>query len=90
MQDSEMDTLFVLFKGFDELGGLLKPTVASQNQSFPASKVPPNKLVSDDLDSSLANLVGSKYLVECLQYQFFKSFSCLETIHFFLNHSFVS
>ncbi|NWY31325.1 PICAL protein, partial [Pheucticus melanocephalus] len=47
--------------GFDELGGLLKPTVASQNQSLPAAKVPPNKLVSDDLDSSLANLVGSKY-----------------------------
>ncbi|NWW28026.1 PICAL protein, partial [Falcunculus frontatus] len=47
--------------GFDELGGLLKPTVASQNQSLPVAKVPPNKLVSDDLDSSLANLVGSKY-----------------------------
>ncbi|XP_054830633.1 phosphatidylinositol-binding clathrin assembly protein isoform X6 [Eublepharis macularius] len=45
--------------GFDELGGLLKPTVASQNQNLPASKAPPNKLVSDDLDSSLANLVGN-------------------------------
>nr|XP_020665101.1 phosphatidylinositol-binding clathrin assembly protein isoform X7 [Pogona vitticeps] len=45
--------------GFDELGGLLKPTVASQNQSLPASKAPPNKLVLDDLDSSLANLVGN-------------------------------
>ncbi|XP_068037739.1 phosphatidylinositol-binding clathrin assembly protein isoform X7 [Anomalospiza imberbis] len=45
--------------GFDELGGLLKPTVASQNQSLPIAKVPPNKLVSDDLDSSLANLVGN-------------------------------
>uniref|UniRef100_H0WE04 Phosphatidylinositol-binding clathrin assembly protein n=1 Tax=Cavia porcellus TaxID=10141 RepID=H0WE04_CAVPO len=45
--------------GFDELGGLLKPTVASQNQSLPAAKLPPNKLVSDDLDSSLANLVGN-------------------------------
>ncbi|KAM9601913.1 phosphatidylinositol-binding clathrin assembly protein isoform X4 [Buteo buteo] len=45
--------------GFDELGGLLKPTVASQNQSLPVAKVPPNKLVSDDLDSSLANLVGN-------------------------------
>ncbi|XP_019385926.1 PREDICTED: phosphatidylinositol-binding clathrin assembly protein isoform X1 [Crocodylus porosus] len=44
---------------FDELGGLLKPTVASQNQSLPVAKVPPNKLVSDDLDSSLANLVGN-------------------------------
>ncbi|XP_025049416.1 phosphatidylinositol-binding clathrin assembly protein isoform X13 [Alligator sinensis] len=45
--------------GFDELGGLLKPTVASQNQCLPVAKVPPNKLVSDDLDSSLANLVGN-------------------------------
>ncbi|XP_014461385.1 phosphatidylinositol-binding clathrin assembly protein isoform X5 [Alligator mississippiensis] len=44
---------------FDELGGLLKPTVASQNQCLPVAKVPPNKLVSDDLDSSLANLVGN-------------------------------
>ncbi|XP_060033372.1 phosphatidylinositol-binding clathrin assembly protein isoform X20 [Erinaceus europaeus] len=40
-------------------GGLLKPTVASQNQSLPVAKLPPNKLVSDDLDSSLANLVGN-------------------------------
>ncbi|KAJ6664894.1 hypothetical protein lerEdw1_005866 [Lerista edwardsae] len=45
--------------GFDELGGLLKPTVASQNQSLPSSRAPPNKLVLDDLDSSLANLVGN-------------------------------
>ncbi|XP_071074406.1 phosphatidylinositol-binding clathrin assembly protein isoform X27 [Dasypus novemcinctus] len=45
--------------GFDELGGLLKPTVASQNQSLPVAKLPSNKLVSDDLDSSLANLVGN-------------------------------
>ncbi|XP_015414334.1 PREDICTED: phosphatidylinositol-binding clathrin assembly protein isoform X11 [Myotis davidii] len=43
----------------DSGGGLLKPTVASQNQSLPVSKLPPNKLVSDDLDSSLANLVGN-------------------------------
>lgn len=54
-----------IFKGFNELGGLLKPTVASQNQSLPSSRVPPNKLVSDDLDSSLANLVGSKYIFVC-------------------------
>lgn len=45
--------------GFDELGGLLKPTVASQNQSLPSCRAAPNKLVSDDLDSSLANLVGN-------------------------------
>ncbi|MEE6473071.1 hypothetical protein FKM82_009836 [Ascaphus truei] len=45
--------------GFDDMGGLLKPTVASQSQSLPSSTHPPNKLVSDDLDSSLANLVGN-------------------------------
>ncbi|XP_055971872.1 phosphatidylinositol-binding clathrin assembly protein isoform X8 [Sorex fumeus] len=43
----------------DSGGGLLKPTVASQNQSLPVAKLPPGKLVSDDLDSSLANLVGN-------------------------------
>uniref|UniRef100_A0A671N7N5 Phosphatidylinositol-binding clathrin assembly protein n=1 Tax=Sinocyclocheilus anshuiensis TaxID=1608454 RepID=A0A671N7N5_9TELE len=36
--------------------GILKPTVAGSNQS---SNQLPEKLVSDDLDSSLANLVGS-------------------------------
>ncbi|XP_075054786.1 phosphatidylinositol-binding clathrin assembly protein isoform X12 [Mixophyes fleayi] len=45
--------------GFADLGGLLKPTVASQNQCLPSSNNPMNKLVSDDLDSSLANLVGN-------------------------------
>ncbi|XP_070605694.1 phosphatidylinositol-binding clathrin assembly protein isoform X6 [Erythrolamprus reginae] len=45
--------------GFDELGGLLKPTMAFQNQNLPSCKAPPNKLVLDDLDSSLANLVGN-------------------------------
>ncbi|XP_069825779.1 phosphatidylinositol-binding clathrin assembly protein isoform X2 [Dendropsophus ebraccatus] len=45
--------------GFEDMGGLLKPTVSSQNQSIPLSKIPPGKLVSDDLDSSLANLVGN-------------------------------
>ncbi|KAM4702301.1 phosphatidylinositol-binding clathrin assembly protein isoform 7-T7 [Discoglossus pictus] len=45
--------------GFDDLGGLLKPTVAAQNQNLPSSRNPTNKLVSDDLDSSLANLVGN-------------------------------
>lgn len=56
---SDSNDLCFSFQGFDELGGLLKPTVASQNQSLPVVKVPPNKLVSDDLDSSLANLVGN-------------------------------
>ncbi|KAG9263625.1 phosphatidylinositol-binding clathrin assembly protein isoform X3 [Astyanax mexicanus] len=43
----------------DVLGGILKPTVASPNQGLPPSIHQPNKLVSDDLDSSLANLVGN-------------------------------
>ncbi|XP_066443390.1 phosphatidylinositol-binding clathrin assembly protein isoform X5 [Eleutherodactylus coqui] len=46
--------------GFEDMGGLLKPTVASQiHGSIPSSRHPPGKLVSDDLDSSLANLVGN-------------------------------
>ncbi|XP_059186858.1 phosphatidylinositol binding clathrin assembly protein b isoform X6 [Centropristis striata] len=40
----------------DIAGGILKPTLAGSNQ---ASCQLPEKLVSDDLDSSLANLVGN-------------------------------
>uniref|UniRef100_A0A8C3XLE8 Phosphatidylinositol-binding clathrin assembly protein n=1 Tax=Chelydra serpentina TaxID=8475 RepID=A0A8C3XLE8_CHESE len=47
--------IFSIFKAC----GLLKPTVTSQNQNLLIAKLPPNKLVSDDLDSSLANLVGN-------------------------------
>ncbi|XP_056592009.1 phosphatidylinositol binding clathrin assembly protein a isoform X12 [Triplophysa dalaica] len=43
----------------DSAGGLLKPTVASLNQSLASSAQQSGKLVSDDLDSSLANLVGN-------------------------------
>uniref|UniRef100_A0A671S4K6 Phosphatidylinositol-binding clathrin assembly protein n=1 Tax=Sinocyclocheilus anshuiensis TaxID=1608454 RepID=A0A671S4K6_9TELE len=43
----------------DILGGILKPTVASSNQGLTPSAQQPGKLVSDDLDSSLANLVGN-------------------------------
>uniref|UniRef100_A0A671S3Q7 Phosphatidylinositol-binding clathrin assembly protein n=1 Tax=Sinocyclocheilus anshuiensis TaxID=1608454 RepID=A0A671S3Q7_9TELE len=39
--------------------GILKPTVASSNQGLTPSAQQPGKLVSDDLDSSLANLVGN-------------------------------
>uniref|UniRef100_A0AAQ5ZGP7 Phosphatidylinositol-binding clathrin assembly protein n=1 Tax=Amphiprion ocellaris TaxID=80972 RepID=A0AAQ5ZGP7_AMPOC len=42
------------------LGGILKPTVASSpNQSMTPNGQQPHKLVSTDLDSSLANLVGN-------------------------------
>ncbi|KAM8854314.1 phosphatidylinositol binding clathrin assembly protein b isoform X13 [Synchiropus splendidus] len=40
----------------DITGGILKPTLAGSNQ---LSNQQPEKLVSDDLDSSLANLVGN-------------------------------
>uniref|UniRef100_A0A671MIS9 Phosphatidylinositol-binding clathrin assembly protein n=1 Tax=Sinocyclocheilus anshuiensis TaxID=1608454 RepID=A0A671MIS9_9TELE len=43
----------------DILGGILKPTVTSPNQGLMPSAQQPGKLVSDDLDSSLANLVGN-------------------------------
>uniref|UniRef100_A0A668VQZ0 Phosphatidylinositol-binding clathrin assembly protein n=1 Tax=Oreochromis aureus TaxID=47969 RepID=A0A668VQZ0_OREAU len=42
--------------GSNITGGILKPTLAGSNQS---SNQQPEKLVSDDLDSSLANLVGN-------------------------------
>lgn len=41
----------------DVTGSILKPTLAGSNQ--PPGQ--PEKLVSDDLDSSLANLVGSEF-----------------------------
>uniref|UniRef100_A0A3Q3JXD5 Phosphatidylinositol-binding clathrin assembly protein n=1 Tax=Monopterus albus TaxID=43700 RepID=A0A3Q3JXD5_MONAL len=42
------------------LGGILKPTVASApNEDMTPNSQQPNKLVSNDLDSSLANLVGN-------------------------------
>uniref|UniRef100_A0A8C4GL50 Phosphatidylinositol-binding clathrin assembly protein n=1 Tax=Dicentrarchus labrax TaxID=13489 RepID=A0A8C4GL50_DICLA len=42
------------------LGGILKPTVASSpNQDMTPNGQQPHKLVSNDLDSSLANLVGN-------------------------------
>ncbi|XP_059400252.1 phosphatidylinositol-binding clathrin assembly protein-like isoform X14 [Carassius carassius] len=43
----------------DSAGGILKPTVASSNQGLTPSAQQQGKLVSDDLDSSLANLVGN-------------------------------
>ncbi|XP_038674416.1 phosphatidylinositol binding clathrin assembly protein a isoform X15 [Scyliorhinus canicula] len=43
----------------DSGGGLLKPTVALQSQIQPPSKQQTGKLVGEDLDSSLANLVGN-------------------------------
>ncbi|XP_051257509.1 phosphatidylinositol binding clathrin assembly protein a isoform X8 [Dicentrarchus labrax] len=44
----------------DVLGGILKPTVASSpNQDMTPNGQQPHKLVSNDLDSSLANLVGN-------------------------------
>ncbi|XP_072302916.1 phosphatidylinositol binding clathrin assembly protein a isoform X7 [Eucyclogobius newberryi] len=44
----------------DVLGGILKPTVASSpSQALTPNGQQANKLVSNDLDSSLANLVGN-------------------------------
>ncbi|KAG7515166.1 phosphatidylinositol-binding clathrin assembly protein-like isoform X1 [Solea senegalensis] len=44
----------------DSTGGILKPTVASSpNQCMTLNGQQANKLVSNDLDSSLANLVGN-------------------------------
>ncbi|XP_026129509.1 phosphatidylinositol-binding clathrin assembly protein-like isoform X14 [Carassius auratus] len=43
----------------DSTGGILKPTVTSPNQGLTPCVQQQGKLVSDDLDSSLANLVGN-------------------------------
>ncbi|XP_030648933.1 phosphatidylinositol binding clathrin assembly protein a isoform X2 [Chanos chanos] len=43
----------------DVLGGILKPTAATPPQGLTPSTQQAGKLVSDDLDSSLANLVGN-------------------------------
>ncbi|KAA0704027.1 Phosphatidylinositol-binding clathrin assembly protein [Triplophysa tibetana] len=43
----------------DSAGGFLKPTVAFLNHGLASSAQQSGKLVSDDLDSSLANLVGN-------------------------------
>ncbi|KAM9456135.1 phosphatidylinositol binding clathrin assembly protein a isoform 7-T7 [Clarias gariepinus] len=43
----------------DVLGGILKPTVTSPSQGMPPIAELSGKLVSDDLESSLANLVGN-------------------------------
>ncbi|KAM4628237.1 phosphatidylinositol binding clathrin assembly protein b isoform 3-T3 [Polymixia lowei] len=42
----------------DITGGILKPTMAGSSLGLPSNQQP-EKLVSDDLDSSLANLVGN-------------------------------
>ncbi|TSK16173.1 Phosphatidylinositol-binding clathrin assembly protein [Bagarius yarrelli] len=43
----------------DAAGDILKPTLTSPSQGMPPTLQQPGKLVSDDLDSSLANLVGN-------------------------------
>uniref|UniRef100_A0A671Y911 Phosphatidylinositol binding clathrin assembly protein b n=1 Tax=Sparus aurata TaxID=8175 RepID=A0A671Y911_SPAAU len=48
--------VYSLYVLSDIASGILKPTLAGSNQ---ASGLQPEKLVSDDLDSSLANLVGN-------------------------------
>lgn len=54
--------LFVFLSGYDALGDLLKPTVTVHSH---VPVMPPHtggKLLASDLDSSLANLVGSESL----------------------------
>lgn len=49
--------------GFDALGDLLKPTVTAHTAPPPPPQMaihPGGKLLANDLDSSLANLVGSE------------------------------
>ncbi|XP_034149048.1 phosphatidylinositol binding clathrin assembly protein a isoform X17 [Esox lucius] len=58
--DSVFGNNSVSANSVDSAGGILKPTVASSSsQGLTPSGQQPGKLVSDDLDSSLANLVGN-------------------------------
>lgn len=68
--------------GFDALGDLLKPTVPSHNQAPPMALHHPGhphpghpggKLLANDLDSSLANLVGSEYCIDNIDCSFVSS-----------------
>uniref|UniRef100_A0AAZ3R1P2 Phosphatidylinositol-binding clathrin assembly protein n=1 Tax=Oncorhynchus tshawytscha TaxID=74940 RepID=A0AAZ3R1P2_ONCTS len=68
--------------GFDALGDLLKPTVPSHNQAPPMALHHPGhphpghpggKLLPNDLDSSLANLVGSEYCIDNIYCSFVSS-----------------
>uniref|UniRef100_A0A7N6BBV5 Phosphatidylinositol-binding clathrin assembly protein n=1 Tax=Anabas testudineus TaxID=64144 RepID=A0A7N6BBV5_ANATE len=56
-------TEFISPSGFDALGDLLKPTVPTHTAPPPHPQMaihPGGKLLANDLDSSLANLVGSE------------------------------
>lgn len=60
--------LFISPSGFDALGDLLKPTVPAHTAPPPHPQMaihPGGKLLANDLDSSLANLVGSECLDTC-------------------------
>uniref|UniRef100_A0A8C7VY56 Phosphatidylinositol-binding clathrin assembly protein n=1 Tax=Oncorhynchus mykiss TaxID=8022 RepID=A0A8C7VY56_ONCMY len=71
-----ISTAATAWGGFDALGDLLKPTVSNHNQAPPMALHHPHpshphpgyhpggKLLANDLDSSLANLVGSEYYTE--------------------------
>lgn len=60
---THLTRLFTLISssGFDALGDLLKPTVPTHTAPPPQVAIHPGgKLLANDLDSSLANLVGSE------------------------------
>uniref|UniRef100_A0A3Q1I339 Phosphatidylinositol-binding clathrin assembly protein n=1 Tax=Anabas testudineus TaxID=64144 RepID=A0A3Q1I339_ANATE len=57
---------FISPSGFDALGDLLKPTVPTHTAPPPHPQMaihPGGKLLANDLDSSLANLVGSELIM---------------------------
>lgn len=52
---------FSLCLGFNFLDDVLQPTVPPQGQRATVASQQSGKILANDLDSSLANLVGSKY-----------------------------
>lgn len=51
---------YVLCLAFNILDDVLQPTVPLQSQRAPSTNQQSGKILANDLDSSLANLVGSK------------------------------
>lgn len=53
-------SFYFLCLGFDFLDDVLQPTVPPQSQRATVANQQNRKILANDLDSSLANLVGSK------------------------------
>lgn len=77
--------LFVLCLAFNFLEDVLQPTVPPQNQRATLANQQSGKILANDLDSSLANLVGSKceaFKFNCKQNKLFPPSPHIKTTYF--------